>query len=135
MKKATDPRHLKRVKIVQELFAYSFYSQQTISQRSLAVIDQLPKIDKLIEKAASEWPIDKIAKIDLAVLRLAIFELLIDKKEPYKVIIDEAVEIAKAFGNDKSPSFINGVLGTIVKLESEKNEKSTKRQSSRKGSD
>jgi len=60
------------------------------------------------------WPVDKLNKIDLAILRLAIYELE-RKKTPPKVIIDEAVELAKEFGGENSPSFINGVLGTIYK--------------------
>lgn len=79
------------------------------------MIDNLPAIDEKIRIAAPEWPIDKIAKIDLAVLRLAVFELTIDKKEPPKVVIDEAIELSKEFGNEHSSQFINGVLGTILK--------------------
>ena len=103
MKTALDPRHRKRVKRMQQLFASAF-------RKSKAE----PVIDKKIQAAAPEWPINKIAKIDLAILRLAVGELF-DKKEPPKVIIDEAVELAKEFGNEKSPGFINGVLGTILK--------------------
>ena len=73
------------------------------------------KIDKTISDAAPEWPLEKVAKVDLAILRLAVYELLIVKSEPPKVIIDEAVELAKEFGNDSSGSFINGVLGTVLK--------------------
>ncbi len=72
------------------------------------------EIDKIIEECAPEWPVDKIAKIDLVILRIAIFELLYGKKTPIKVAIDEAVEIAKEFGNDSSHKFVNGVLGTVV---------------------
>lgn len=71
-------------------------------------------IDPLIEKKAPEWPIDKINKTDLAILRLAIYEMAIEKKQPIKVIIDEAVELAKEIGGEGSPSFVNGVLGTIA---------------------
>lgn len=55
-----------------------------------------------------------MAKIDVAILRLAVYEFLFDKETPHKTIIDEAVELAKEFGNDKSPGFINGVLGKII---------------------
>lgn len=75
----------------------------------------LDEIDKKITASAPEWPLDKIAKIDLAVLRNAVYELSRETPEPEKVIIDEAVELSKEFGNDKSSSFINGVLGSIVK--------------------
>lgn len=76
----------------------------------------LKGIDREITKNATAWPLSQIAPMDLAILRLAIYELLYkDKKEPYKVIIDEAVEIAKEYGNQSSASFVNGVLGTVVK--------------------
>ena len=70
----------------------------------------------MIAQNAPAWPIEQINPVDLATLRLAIYELLYKKKkEPYKVIIDEAVEIAKDYGTETSGSFINGVLGAIVK--------------------
>lgn len=115
MKKSTDPRHLFRIQIVQELFSQSFHTKQPHNQITSKIIKNFGEIDKLIKKAAPEWPINKVAKIDLAILRLAVYEIVIDKHQPDKVIIDEAIEIAKAFGNDRSPSFINGVLGTILK--------------------
>ncbi|MBI2029423.1 transcription antitermination factor NusB [Candidatus Gottesmanbacteria bacterium] len=117
MKKPTDPRHLARIKIVEELFAQSFASQKKLSSKTKDIIKNLNIIDQAISLAAPQWHISKIAKIDLAILRLSVYELYIDKREPIKVIIDEAVEIAKSYGNDKSPSFINGVLATIVKKE------------------
>lgn len=120
MKKATDPRHTYRIHLVDDLFAYSFNPNQPRNPKTDKIIKNLPAIDLLITKAAPEWPLSKIAKVDLAILRLAVFELVIDKKEPVKVIIDEAVEIAKLLGNDRSPSFINGVLGTILRQISEK---------------
>jgi N utilization substance protein B len=77
---------------------------------------KLKKIDKLIAAAAPEWRIDKINRIDLAILRLAVWELVVDKKNPPKAIIDEAVELAKKFGGESAPGFVNGVLGTILKI-------------------
>jgi len=117
MKSPTDPRHLKRAKIVQYLFASSF-SKKSISHRSVIIqpIHKLiTKIDPIIEESAPQFPIDKISKIDVAILRLAVYELLFVKVEPKKVIIDEAVELAKEFGGGKSPSFVNGVLGNVDK--------------------
>jgi N utilization substance protein B len=73
------------------------------------------EIDKIIMVAAPEWPIEKINAVDLAVLRLAIFELLFFKEVPPKVAIDEAVEVAKQFGGENSHRFVNGVLGTIYR--------------------
>ncbi|MBI2616862.1 transcription antitermination protein NusB [Candidatus Gottesmanbacteria bacterium] len=116
MKKVNDPRHLKRVQIVQALFAESFQSKNTHTDPLLLPIYSVqPNIDTLIESSAPQFPLEKIAKIDVAILRLAIYELLFEKKEPEKVIIDEAVELGKEFGGDGSPSFINGVLGTLLK--------------------
>ncbi len=71
-------------------------------------------MDKYIQSAAVEFPVDKINRVDLAILRLAAYEILVLKTEPENVIIDEAVELAKEFGNEKSPGFVNGVLGKII---------------------
>lgn len=116
MKSSTDPRHQKRIDIVKELFAESFHKRQNISADVKKIEANLEKIDKKIQESAPTWPVDKLNKIDLAILRLAIYEL--DGGEiPPKVIIDEAVELAKEFGGENSPSFVNGVLGTIFKME------------------
>lgn len=116
MKKRSDPRHLVRVKAVKDLFANSFSPNKSASgSLPKKVLAKQSSIDELISANAPAWPLAQIAHIDLAVLRLAIYELEFQtKKEPYKVIIDEAVEIAKQYGNDASPAFINGVLGSIV---------------------
>lgn len=118
MKQKNDPRHIARVQATKVLFEKSFRSQTQIDKISLAgkVLANLKEIDREIAKNATAWPLSQIAPMDLAILRLAIYELLYkDKKEPYKVIIDEAVEIAKEYGNQSSASFVNGVLGTVVK--------------------
>ena len=73
------------------------------------------EVDKIIMVAAPEWPIEKINAVDLAVLRIAVFELLFLKEVPPKVAIDEAVEVAKQFGGENSHRFVNGVLGTIYR--------------------
>ena len=114
-----DTRHEKRIEIVQNLFAYEFTPQTTerfanTEETSQKVISHLPDIDKTIASLAVKFPIEKIAKIDLAILRLAVFELQIEPKEPKKVVINEAVELAKELGGEKSYSFINGVLGKLI---------------------
>lgn len=114
MKTANDPRHQKRITRMQQLFSYSFHTP-SITQEIKPIIQSLDKVDAHIQKAAPEWPLSKIAKIDLAILRLAVWELVYETKTPPKVIIDEAVELGKSFGNEHSGKFINGVLGTIVK--------------------
>lgn len=117
MKKVNDPRHLRRIKIMQLLFAESFKEmKKTAAENNIKEIqNNLKIIDPLIEKAAPQFPLEKIAKIDIAILRLALFELFIEKKHPAKVIIDEAVELAKEYGGEGSPPFVNGVLGTVLK--------------------
>jgi N utilization substance protein B len=73
-------------------------------------------LDRIIEEAAPNWPITQMPGVDKAILRIAIFELLIDdlEKTPVKAVINEAVELAKQFGSDNSSRFVNGVLGTVV---------------------
>ena len=78
------------------------------------VVENKNHLDEIIIETAPEWPIEQIAKIDLIILRIAIFELLIAQNVPPKVAIDEAVELAKEFGSDSSGKFVNGVLGTVV---------------------
>lgn len=112
MKTAQDPRHVRRIKNMQQLFSYSFRSA-AVPASIKPVIAHISDIDEKIKNAAPDWPTDKIAKIDLAILRLSIYELAYEKKAPPKVVIDEAVELAKSYGNEHSASFINGVLGTI----------------------
>lgn len=114
MKTALDPRHQKRIELMQQLFAESFQTKQK-NHKIAAIWAKREMLDAEIQKAAPEWPIDKIAKIDMAILRLAAYELLVDKSQPPKVVIDEAIEIAKEYGNQNSPKFVNGVLGTILK--------------------
>ena len=77
------------------------------------VIQNKGDIDEDIQKFALAWPIEQIPVVDRNILRLAIFEVLLDNKVPVKVAINEAVELAKAFGSDSSAKFINGVLGSV----------------------
>ncbi len=118
MKTSQDPRHQHRIDLMQALFSYNFDPSQA-SPDINRITKYLPEIDQKIERAAPEWPLPKIAHIDFAILRLSVYELIHDKKEPPKVVIDEAIELAKAFGNENSAKFVNGVLGTIYKAETE----------------
>lgn len=104
MKSRSDPRHLQRIKQFKKLYAASFHRKK---------FD--PKIDQIIAKNAPDWPVNKLNKVDLAILRLAIKELEYNKTTPPKVVIDEAIELAKTFGSAKTSKFINGVLGAIIK--------------------
>lgn len=136
-------RHLARVVALQTLYEYEFRTRSgiegltsdvnTILDRNIAVYkdslgdDEFARditlgamkhrddADAMIAPAAPEWPIDQIAKMDLTILRLAIYELMIKHEVPPKVVINEAVELAKSFGGENSSRFINGVLGTIYR--------------------
>ena len=77
------------------------------------VLNSKEEIDGVIEIYAPAWPVVQMALIDRNILRLAIFEILFNNKVPVKVVINEAVELAKAFGGDNTPKFINGVLGSV----------------------
>ena len=78
------------------------------------VIEHKEETDKLITHYAPEWPLDQMAVIDRNILRMAIFEFLIGQETPVKVAINEAVELAKTYGSDSAPRFINGVLGSLA---------------------
>ena len=104
MKSRSDPRHLHRIKQFKKLYSASFHRKE---------FD--PKIDQIIAKNATDWPVNKLNKVDLAILRLAITELKHQKATPQKVVIDEAIELAKTFGSAKTSQFINGVLDAIIK--------------------
>ena len=138
-------RHLSRSIAMQSLYEWDFYGQKEglldkATERNIknfgpgledvnfawslvkGVIEHLTELDKIIEKAAPEWPLDQITIVDRNVLRLGLFELLYSKKEevPPKVAINEAIELAKTFGGESSGKFINGVLGTVFKEIGEK---------------
>jgi len=87
------------------------------------VVRNREKIDKDIERFAPAWPIEQISAVDKNILRLAIFEILLDNRVPLKVAINEAVELAKIFGSDSSSRFVNGVLGAVSSLASNKEPK------------
>jgi len=80
------------------------------------VWEHYPYLDRIIEEAAPNWPVSQMPGVDKAILRIALYEILIDEAEhtPVKAVINEAVELAKHFGSDNSSRFINGVLGTFV---------------------
>lgn len=113
-----DARHERRIRIVQDLFAYSFKNEKFIEPHKdelfSSLIKEMTAIDAAVVKYAPKFPLEKISKIDLAILRLAIFELAIHPVEPKKVVINEAVELAKELGGEKSYLFINGVLGKLI---------------------
>ena len=86
-----------------------------VSERVYDVLSKLNEIDSDIEEASESWTISRMSKIDLSIMRLAYYEMRFDESVPLQVAINEAVEIAKLYGGDNSPSFINGVLGKLAK--------------------
>ncbi len=85
------------------------------------------ELDAVLQPAAPQWPIDQIARMDRVVLRIGLYELLYGEGVPPKVVINEAVELAKAFGGDNSSKFVNGVLGTVLRQKEESDQKSAKK--------
>lgn len=133
-------RHLGRIVAMQTLYEYDFRGAEQehvdleeILNRNLGEYDQniddkefvkklvqqvstrSEEIDAIIGPAAPEWPIEQIAKIDKAILRIGVYELALERSVPPKVAINEAVELAKAFGGENASKFVNGVLGTIYR--------------------
>lgn len=104
---------------VKELF---FDQQQQIDESEKEFIlkeaegtkEHLEEIDQVISQKAKKWSKERMSKVDLAILRLAIYEIYFSNEIPYSVAVNEAVELAKKFSTEESPAFINGILGSIV---------------------
>lgn len=140
-----DPRHQRRILLMQHLFAHTFgetspgkakemlpeafeasfeededqiaqldlNQSRTLRETVTAIIENITDLDTQIQAVAPERPLKDINKVDLAILRMIMFESL-QKKTPKKVLINEAVELAKQFGTESSPKFVNGVLGKLL---------------------
>ncbi|HKU18628.1 MAG TPA: transcription antitermination factor NusB [Candidatus Saccharimonadales bacterium] len=134
-------RHLGRIIALQTLFEQDFrraasdagFDLQAVLDRNIdrykATVDDKEFIERLVhgvdahareldvelQPVAPEWPIDQIARMDRVVLRMGLYELKYEKDVPAKVVINEAVELAKAFGSENSSKFVNGVLGTVYR--------------------
>ena len=146
-------RHLGRIVALQSLYEYEFRTQsedatlaidevvgrnlaryeetiddkQFISDLVDGVLKHQDELDAKIQPIAPDWPIDQIARIDRTILRMGLYELLyLQGIVPAKVVINEAVELAKAFGSDNSSKFINGVLGTAFRTLVEGTDKDAK---------
>jgi len=113
MTTSSDPRHLKRQQLIEELFKVSF-SEQEVSEEARQILEKKEIIDKTIARIAPEFPISQINRVDLAILRLAVYEMTIERKNPPKVVINEAIELAKRYGGDSSPAFVNGALAKLL---------------------
>ena len=85
-----------------------------LTTRLFAIVAKLEDIDAIRSEAASGWKLSRMGKVDLTILRLAVYEMRFDDEIPVKVAINEAVELAKTFGGDESPAFINGVLAKLA---------------------
>src|SRR3954466_4904550 len=103
-----------------------------IKKLGAGVTKQAAKLDAALQPVAPEWPIDQIARMDRLVLRMGLYELENEADVPPKVVINEAVELAKAFGGDNSSKFVNGVLGTLLRQqEASKKKPATKKPASK----
>ncbi len=103
-------------------FAPNFDDQGFVKKLVNGARENLDVIDKYIIKYATEWPLDQITTIDRNILRVGVYELVMDDDIPPKVAIDEAIEVAKSFGGESSGKFVNGVLGAIYRdVEENKN--------------
>ncbi len=134
MKSKRDPRHLSRIIALQKLFNRSFLRTNVFTNKELLELDRSQEFDKellnkivygiknnekeileIVKKASLERPSSKINKIDLLIIKIAIYEGFVGKITPPKVSIDEAIELAKEFGDIPSSKFVSGVLGNLMK--------------------
>ena len=83
-------------------------------RRTDAILGHLSEIDKLLSEVTQGWKLQRIGRVELGILRLAVYEIKYDEHVPDKVAINEAVELAKRYGGDESPAFVNGVLAKVV---------------------
>lgn len=88
--------------------------KEKMESKMAAILEKVPEIDALIEERAEGWKLKRFAKADLTIIRLAAYEMLFDEDVPVGVAINEAVELGKKFGGDKSPGFINGILAKLT---------------------
>lgn len=91
--------------------------KQEITEKFDAIADKLVQIDKMIDERATGWSTKRMGKVDLAIIRLAVYEICFDEQVPTGVAINEAVELAKSYGQDNSAAFVNGVLAKFAKTE------------------
>ena len=129
-------RHTIRKHIFSMLFRVEFYDSSEISsqdglyldtvdnitdeergymeKRVSAIVELLPEIDKKLESVSEGWKLERMGKVELTILRIAVYELLYDDDIPANVAINEAVELAKVYGGDTSPAFVNGILAKLL---------------------
>ncbi len=129
-------KHEERVKLFQLIFNCSFYENdeipeqmdlfrrlqmaseqetfKTVEDKAKKILDKLGEIDVILAHASTGWPLSRLGKAELSIMRLAAYEILYDKEIPTGVAINEAVELSKVFGNDSAPSFVNAVLAKLA---------------------
>ena len=88
--------------------------REYMEKRVSAIVELLPEIDKKLESVSEGWKLERMGKVELTILRLAVYELLYDDDIPANVAINEAVELAKVYGGDTSPAFVNGILAKLL---------------------
>ena len=94
---------------------YTAEDSTYIRSKLAEILEKETEMDEMIDDASEGWKVSRMNRVDLCILRLALYEMLYDEEIPYRVAINEAIELAKTFGGDESPSFINGILGNISK--------------------
>ena len=94
--------------------AMSGEESQYVHDKAFKIIEKLEDIDNAIDGVSIDWNVKRMSKVDLTIMRLAYYEMKYDEDIPVKVAINEAVELAKTYGGDDSPSFVNGILGKFV---------------------
>jgi len=120
MKTKNDPRHLRRINLIKALYSQQFAALQKplLNRPEMLIYKEIinahTQIDQKINQYALKFTTEKMARIDLAILQLGVYELTVNNQTPYSVIVDECIELAKEFGAAKSANFINGVLGKLV---------------------
>ena len=105
---------LLRLDIKKEKLVIKEEDAEYISNKANQILDKLDKIDEMINKQAKGWTTDRMGKVELAVLRVAVYEIEFDEDVPTGVAINEAVELAKKFGQEESSGFINGILAKFA---------------------
>ena len=88
--------------------------EETLLQRAESIMSKIPELDEKINQVAEGWKTSRMGKVELAILRLAVYEMKYDEQIPEKVAINEAVELAKKFGGSDAPAFVNGILAKLV---------------------
>ncbi len=85
-----------------------------ISEKYAQIVEKLPEIDAMLDQVSKGWKVSRMGKVELTILRLAVYEMKFDEDIPEKVAINEAVELSKKFGGDEAPAFVNGVLAKLA---------------------